>query len=234
MLSLFRPGDLAMGGGGGYHEISGGAVIPLNTWTHIATPYNETTFRVYRNGNEVATLSYSGTLDTSGSPLRIGENSIWSEWWQGQIDEVRVSVHALTATEINTAKNSTLVVLPTAPTIPSATPAKGAAVRSLSQIDVLFKRGSRRGKGVRFTRRRTTRDRAHFARWKCVALLVSCAAERLGVGDICSGTRHRRYRDSAGRVCWRIVVLHPGSKCAASAHPDQRNRRSRNAWGTRG
>ena len=135
------PGDLAMGGGGfggGYHEISGGAVIPLNTWTHIATTYNGTIFRVYRNGIEVATLSYSGAFDTSGSPFRIGGNSIWNEWWQGRIDEVRVYNRALTATEINTAKNTALFSLPKAPTILSATPAQGAAVRSLSQIDVLF------------------------------------------------------------------------------------------------
>ena len=135
------PGDLAMGGGGfggGYQETSGGTVIPLNTWTHVAMTYNGTIFRVYRNGVEVSTLSYSGSLDTSASSFRIGGNSIWNEWWQGRIDEVRVYNRALTATEINTAKNTALVSLPTAPTVLSTTPAQGAAVRSLSQIDVLF------------------------------------------------------------------------------------------------
>jgi hypothetical protein len=32
--------------------------------------------------------------------LRIGGNSIWSEWFNGLVDEVRVYNRALTATEI--------------------------------------------------------------------------------------------------------------------------------------
>ena len=135
------PSDTAMGGGGfagSYSEIAGGAVLPLNTWTHIAMTYNGTTIRVYRNGVQAATLTHAGVFDTSASPLRIGGNLTWGEWWQGRIDEVRIYNRALTATEVNTARNAALVPLPSAPTILAATPAQGSAVRSLAQIDILF------------------------------------------------------------------------------------------------
>ncbi len=135
------PGNLAMGGGGfggAYSEISGGAALPLNTWTHIAMTFNGTTFRVYRNGTQVATLAKTGSFDQSGSALRIGGNSNWNEWWQGRIDEVRVFNRALSAAEIVTARDTQLVSPPSPPVVLSTTPAQGAAVRSFSQIDVLF------------------------------------------------------------------------------------------------
>ena len=46
------PGDVAMGGGGfaggNYHEIGGGAVLPLNTRAHLATTYDAARDRGYR------------------------------------------------------------------------------------------------------------------------------------------------------------------------------------------
>ena len=44
----------------------------------------------------------SGTLPNSTGALRIGGNSIWSEWYAGLIDEVRVYNRALTQAEIQT------------------------------------------------------------------------------------------------------------------------------------
>ena len=136
------PGDVAMGGGGfvggNYHEIGGGAVLPLNTWTHLATTYDGANIRVYRNGTLVATLASTGPYDQSNSPLRLGGNSTWGEWWQGRIDEVRVYNRALSAAEIAIDRDTPLNAGPTAPLIASTAPPQGAAVRSLSQIDVAF------------------------------------------------------------------------------------------------
>ena len=136
------PGDLAMGGGrfngGQYRETSGGAVLPLNTWTHLATTYDGANIRVYRNGALVATLASTGPFDQSNSPLRLGGNSIWSEWWQGRIDEVRVYNRALSAAEIAIDRDTPINAGPTAPTVVQTTPPQGAVVRSLAQIDVQF------------------------------------------------------------------------------------------------
>ncbi len=136
------PGNLAMGGGGfnggGYRETSGGAVLPLNTWTHLATTYDGANVRVYRNGALVATLAGTGPYDQSASPLRLGGNATWDEWWQGRIDEVRVYNRALSAAEIAIDRDTPLNAGPTAPLIASVAPPQGAAVRSLAQIDVAF------------------------------------------------------------------------------------------------
>ena len=47
------------------------------------------------NGVQVAQLAQAGSILTSNSPLRIGGNAIWGEWFNGLIDEVRVYNRAL-------------------------------------------------------------------------------------------------------------------------------------------
>ena len=56
--------------------------------------------RLYVNGTQVASSALTGTAVASASPLRIGGNSVWSEWFAGLIDEVRVYNRALTPAEI--------------------------------------------------------------------------------------------------------------------------------------
>ncbi len=135
------PGDLVMGGGGfggSYRETSGGNALPLNTWTHLATTFDGTTIRVYRNAVLVSTLASAGSFDTSANPLRLGGNLTWGEWWAGSIDEVRVYNRALSATEIATDRDTPLVAGPTAPVMATVTPPQGSTVRSLTQLDITF------------------------------------------------------------------------------------------------
>jgi glucose/arabinose dehydrogenase/PKD repeat protein len=86
----------------GEQNASGTAQVPLNAWTHLATTYDGATLRLYVNGTQVASKPQTGTIPASTGPLRIGGNSIWSEWFRGLIDEVRVYNRALTAGEIQT------------------------------------------------------------------------------------------------------------------------------------
>jgi hypothetical protein len=74
--------------------------LPVNTWSHIATTYDRTNWRFYVNGVQVATRAYTPAIQASTGALRIGGNSIWSEWFAGQIDEVRVYDRALSAAEV--------------------------------------------------------------------------------------------------------------------------------------
>ena len=78
------------------------AAIPVNTWSHVAVTYNGTTFTLYRNGAVVATSATSGMIQTTATPLRIGGNVPYGEYFQGRIDDVRVYNRALSATEIQT------------------------------------------------------------------------------------------------------------------------------------
>ena len=86
--------------GGAYREAKAPSALALNTWTHLASTYDGTTLRLYVNGTQVATLAIAGTITTSTGALRIGGNSIWNEWFEGMIDEVRIYNRALSAGEI--------------------------------------------------------------------------------------------------------------------------------------
>jgi hypothetical protein len=54
----------------------------------------------------VASVNRTGPIATSTGPLRIGGNSLWGEFFQGRIDEVRVYNRALTPAEIQTDMNT--------------------------------------------------------------------------------------------------------------------------------
>jgi hypothetical protein len=79
---------------------SGTSAVPLNTWTHLAATHDGTTLRLYVNGVQVGTRAVSGALLTSTGALRIGGNSLWGEFFQGRIDEIRIYNRALSAAQI--------------------------------------------------------------------------------------------------------------------------------------
>ena len=74
--------------------------VPLNAWTHLAATYDGTTLRLYVAGLQVATRAVTGSMANSTGLLKIGGNAIWSEWFAGRIDDVRVYNRALTQAEI--------------------------------------------------------------------------------------------------------------------------------------
>jgi hypothetical protein len=72
----------------------------LNSWTFLAATFDGTTLRLYVNGTQVSSQARSGTILTSTNPLQIGGDSIYGQFFQGAIDEVRVYNVALTPAEI--------------------------------------------------------------------------------------------------------------------------------------
>src|SRR6185295_11995350 len=78
------------------------SAIPLNTWTHLAQTYDGSTIRLYVNGTQVASAARTGALQTTTSPLWIGGNNPYGEYFQGRIDDARVYSRALSASEIVT------------------------------------------------------------------------------------------------------------------------------------
>ena len=85
---------------------SGTAALPLNTWTYLAVTYDATNLRMYVNGVLTSTVAATGNMANSSTPLRIGGNAIWGEYFAGRIDEVRVFNRALPATEVTTMMNT--------------------------------------------------------------------------------------------------------------------------------
>ncbi len=83
--------------GTAYNGATSSTALALNTWTHLASTYDGTTLRLFVNGTQVATKATSGAMAATASPLRIGGNAIWGEYFAGQIDEVRIYNRALNA-----------------------------------------------------------------------------------------------------------------------------------------
>ena len=90
-------------------DTRGTAALALNTWTHLAATYDGANLRLYVNGTQVSSRAVIGSLVNSTGALRIGGNSIWSEWFHGRIDEVRVYRRTLSATEIQADMNAAVV-----------------------------------------------------------------------------------------------------------------------------
>jgi len=87
---------------GSYRDVTGPNRLPANTWTHLVATYDGSYQRLYVNGVQVAQKAQSGQIQQSSGVLRIGGNSVWGEYFDGYIDEVRIYNRALTATEVTT------------------------------------------------------------------------------------------------------------------------------------
>ena len=83
---------------GGERNAVGSAALPLNAWSHLATTYDGAVVRLFVNGVQAGSLSFSGSMAASSGVLRVGGNGVWSEWFAGLIDEVRVYNRALART----------------------------------------------------------------------------------------------------------------------------------------
>jgi len=86
-----------------YNETN--TIIPLNTWTHVAVKYynssiNETTTELYLNGNLRNSYTDNFTMWADGGAYYIGRDN-YGRYLNGSIDEVKVWKEALTASEIN-------------------------------------------------------------------------------------------------------------------------------------
>jgi hypothetical protein len=86
--------------GAGDVAATGSASLPLNTWSHVAVTYDGASLRLYINGNAVGSTGMSGSIVRSASPLRLGGNSVWGEFFAGRLDDVRIYNRALGTAEI--------------------------------------------------------------------------------------------------------------------------------------
>ncbi len=81
----------------------GSSIVPVTgRWYHVAATYDGTIARLYVDGVQSATDSYSLSINNDTREFYIGENSqTTGRQWTGAIDEVRVYNRVLTATEIS-------------------------------------------------------------------------------------------------------------------------------------
>jgi hypothetical protein len=81
-------------------DTRGTAQLPLNAWTHLAATWNGSTLSLYVNGVLASSRAVAGAIRTSSGALRFGGNAIWSEWFAGRLDEIRIYNRALSAAEL--------------------------------------------------------------------------------------------------------------------------------------
>ncbi|HRF64106.1 MAG TPA: PKD domain-containing protein [Candidatus Competibacter sp.] len=115
---------------GGDKNLAGGSALATNAWVHLATTYDGTTQRLYINGNQVASNAQAGSITVSDGVLRIGGNSVWGEYFKGNIDEIRIYNRALSAGEIQTDMNTAIT---TASSTAPATLLGNQTIGSLSE-----------------------------------------------------------------------------------------------------
>ena len=74
------------------NELNGTTTLATNTWYHIAGVRQGNTVRIYVNGTQEATASYSGTVNDSSGPVVIGAvNAAGSAGLTGYLDQLRWS-----------------------------------------------------------------------------------------------------------------------------------------------
>ena len=88
--------------------VEGPSALAVNQWTHVAGTYDGAVLRLYLNGTQVATQSKTGGVQVTGTPLRIGGDTYSGEFFPGRIDDVRIYNRALSASEIQSDKNTPL------------------------------------------------------------------------------------------------------------------------------
>lgn len=97
------------------HETNGTATVissvtipVVNEWYHLAMSYDGVTLRLYVNGVEESSQAIANGLEIHTSELYIGSNQNNTNYWNGQIEEVRVWNIARTANEIRENMHLTL------------------------------------------------------------------------------------------------------------------------------
>ena len=86
--------------GEGYALAVSPSPLSANTWAHVALTYDGSFMRLYLNGSLVDTTGTSQGNVPSTGPMEIGCADAFNEFFNGQIDEVRVYERALAQSEV--------------------------------------------------------------------------------------------------------------------------------------
>ena len=134
----YPDGVPAAGGTVGSSDVNanGTAALPTNTWSFLTSTYDGSDLRLYVNGTQVAVYGLIGSLVTSTDPLQIGGDSIYGQFFQGLIDQVRVYNVALTPLQIQSDMNRPVETGATMNTQPPTAPTNLTATASGNQVSL--------------------------------------------------------------------------------------------------
>jgi hypothetical protein len=86
-------------------DINTGENFGNNTWAHLVFTYNGSYVNIYLNGSLVYSVPRTGPINTTDKPLYIGRTEV-ADYYNGTIDEVRISNVARSAAWITTEFNN--------------------------------------------------------------------------------------------------------------------------------
>ncbi len=84
--------------------LNSGTALPTDQWVHVASTYSDTNglLKLYVNGEEVASTSKSGNLNTDSSLFTIGKRAAVDQYYfKGFLDEIRLFSKALSENELH-------------------------------------------------------------------------------------------------------------------------------------
>lgn len=90
-------------------DLAGVTDLVQDQWYHAAVTFDGTTLSLYLDGNLEASTTTSLNTVMSGEGFTIGRRAGLENFWNGQLDEVRIWDYARTQTEIQNHMNNTLI-----------------------------------------------------------------------------------------------------------------------------
>jgi O-glycosyl hydrolase len=111
---------------GGYYSAS--YTIPagdLNTWVHLVGTYDGQTWRLYRNGTQVATYANATGATVAPKSWRIGASDIPNQYFAGTLDSVRIYAQAISASDVSALYSQSIAI--TTPIAATPSPVTGTS-----------------------------------------------------------------------------------------------------------
>jgi|APHM01.1.fsa_nt_gi hypothetical protein len=100
---------LAAGIFDGTWDITVGPSPTVGSWAHVAATYDGSTIRLFKNGSQVSSLASSKGVQSPTEDYNVGRrhNARKDEYFNGQIDDVRIYDRALSSSEVLKIYNDT-------------------------------------------------------------------------------------------------------------------------------
>ena len=73
------------------HALNGTTAIPTGTWSFASSAYDGSSLKLYLNGAQQGSLSFTGSIATNTMPLSIGRSGYSADYFNGILDEIWVS-----------------------------------------------------------------------------------------------------------------------------------------------
>ncbi len=74
-------------------EVASASLMSTNEWYHVVSTFDGFALKIYINGELVGTTNYTGSMNASTFPIRIGESTysaVSSRPFSGKMDEIRI------------------------------------------------------------------------------------------------------------------------------------------------